>query len=117
MVSFSTDAAVYVASGIISLFIIGAAIWAAVSPLVKALKRVNTQLDSFMKDWEGTPAEPGRDAVPGVMERLNRLDGELSRNGGKSVKDTVNRIEKRLVDGDKKFNELYSRVIELERGR
>jgi hypothetical protein len=67
-----------------------------------------------MRDWNGTPQEPGRDAIPGVMERLNRLDGELSRNGGKSVKDTVNRIEKRLVEGDKKFNDLYSRVTELE---
>ncbi len=68
-----------------------------------------------MRDWNGTDAEPGRDAVPGVMERLNRLDGELSRNGGKSVKDVVNRIEKRLVEGDKKFDDLYSRVNELER--
>jgi hypothetical protein len=117
MVSFSTNAAVYVASGIISLFIIGTAIWAAIRPLVKAIYRINHQLDSFMRDWDGTPEEPGRDAVPGVMERLNRLDGELSRNGGKSVKDVVNRIEKRLVEGDKKFNELYSRVDELERGR
>jgi hypothetical protein len=48
------------------------------------------------------------------MERLNRLDGELSRNGGKSVKDTVNRIEKRLIEGDKKFDDLYSRVAKLE---
>lgn len=85
--------------------------------MVKALARVNTQLDSFMRDWDGTQKEPGRDAVPGVMERLNRLDGELSRNGGKSVKDTVNRIEKRLVDGDKKFDDLYARVDNLERGK
>ena len=117
MVQFSTDAAVYVASGIISLFIIGISVWAAIRPLIKAIYRINHQLDSFMRDWDGTPAEPGRDAVPGVMERLNRLDGELSRNGGKSVKDVVNRIEKRLVEGDKKFDDLYSRVTDLERGR
>ena len=114
MVSFSTDAAVYVVSGIISLVIIATSMWVAVRPLIKALTKVNAQLDSFMRDWEGTPAEPGRDAVHGVMERLNRLDGELSRNGGKSVKDTVNRIDKRLADGDKKFEDLYSRVNRLE---
>jgi hypothetical protein len=117
MVPFSTDAAVYVVSGIISLGIIGTTMWAAIRPLIKAVTKVNAQLDSFMRDWEGTPAEPGRDAVHGVMERLNKLDGELSRNGGKSVKDTVNRIDKRLIDGDKKFDELYARVNKLERGR
>jgi hypothetical protein len=117
MVQFSTDAAVYVASGIISLAIIGTSLWFALKPLVTSIAKINKQLDSFMRDWEGTAAEPGRDAVPGVMERLNRLDGELSRNGGKSVKDTVNRIEKRLIEGDKKFDDLYSRVTELERGR
>jgi hypothetical protein len=114
MVQFSTDAAVYVASGIISLAIIGASIWFALKPLVAAITKINKQLDSFMRDWEGTAAEPGRDAVPGVMERLNRLDGELSRNGGKSVKDTVNRIEKRLIEGDKKFDDLYSHVNAIE---
>jgi hypothetical protein len=114
MVQFSTDAAVYVASGIVSLFIIGVSVWAAIRPLIKAIYKINHQLDSFMRDWDGTPAEPGRDAVPGVMQRLNRLDGELSRNGGKSVKDTVNRIEKRLIEGDKKFDDLYARLEKLE---
>jgi hypothetical protein len=114
MVQFSTNAAVYVASGIISLAIIGTSLWLAIKPLIKAVTNINKKLDSFMRDWEGTAAEPGRDAVPGVMERLNRLDGELSRNGGKSVKDTVNRIEKRLIEGDKKFDDLYSRVNALE---
>ncbi len=37
-----------------------------------------------------------RSFVPGVMERLNRLDGELSNNGGSSVKDAIERIEKIL---------------------
>jgi hypothetical protein len=41
-------------------------------------------------------ASPGRARVPGVMERLNRLDGELSNNGGSSVKDAIERIEKIL---------------------
>jgi len=115
MFTVSSEAAMYVASGLVSLVIILATIWFAVRPTVKAVSRVSHQLEDFMRDWNGTPQEPGRDAVPGVMERLNRLDGELSRNGGKSVKDTVNRIEKRLVEGDKKFNDLYSRVSDLER--
>ena len=49
------------------------------------------------------------------MQRLNKIDGELSHNGGKSIKDVVNRIDKRLVDGDKKFDDLYSRLDKLEK--
>ena len=111
---FSPEAAIYVASGIVSLTVIGLSIWAAIRPIVKAIAKINSDLDFFMRDWKGTPAEPGRDAVHGVMERLNKLDGELSRNGGKSVKDTVNRIEKRLIEGDKKFTDLELRTKLLE---
>lgn len=68
-----------------------------------------------MRDWAGEPSRDGRDAVPGVMERLNNIDGELKRNGGKSIKDTVTRIEKRLIEGDRKFEELAARLSELER--
>ena len=35
------------------------------------------------------PAGPGRSAVPGVMERLQSIDGELTRNGGNSLKNQV----------------------------
>lgn len=48
-----------------------------------------------MRDWRGEEASDGRDATPGVMYRLNKLDGELSHNGGKSLKDLVAKIEKR----------------------
>lgn len=92
--------------------------WFAISNFIAPLlKRINlwvTTWENFMRDWAGEPAREGRDAIPGVMERLNNIDGELKRNGGKSVKDTVNRIEKRLVDGDKKFDELSERVTRLE---
>jgi hypothetical protein len=53
-------------------------------------------LEKFRRDWEGESGGPGRDPVPSVMERLNRLDGELSHNGGSSMKDAIDRIEKRL---------------------
>ena len=62
------------------------------SPLYKKVKRFAHWLERFMRDWEGEPAEPGRDAIPGVMQRLNKLDGELSKNGGKSTKDTVDKL-------------------------
>jgi hypothetical protein len=49
------------------------------------------------------------------MERLNNIDGELKKNGGKSVKDVVNRIDRRMADGDKKFDELSTRLDVVEK--
>ncbi len=63
---------------------------------IKTIRTFITWLDKFRRDWEGEDAEPGRDRVPGVMERLNRLDGELSNNGGSSLKDAVQRIELKI---------------------
>jgi hypothetical protein len=62
------------------------------SPFYKRVKRWANWMERFMRDWEGEPAEPGRAAVPGVMERLNKLDGELSNNGGSTTKDKVDRL-------------------------
>jgi len=59
----------------------------------------------FIRDWEGEEAADGRDATPGVMERLNKLDGELTHNGGKSVKDVVVRTEKRQDRLEQKLEE------------
>lgn len=75
-----------------------------------------------MRDWSGEEARPGRSRVPGVMERLNSIDGELKNNGGSSVKDAVDRIENkistidnRLADGDKKFDDLYNEVKSIKK--
>lgn len=108
------DSAVYIATVIIALLGASFALYRFFSPIAKTVKHLSDKLDRFFRDWEGTPAEPGRDAVPGVMERLNKLDGELSKNGGKSVKDTVNRIEKRLEEGNQNFKDLYSRIEQIE---
>lgn len=98
-------------------------------PFASRIKKWVATWESFMEDWSGEEARPGRDRVPGVMERLNDIDGELKRNGGSSIKDSVDRIEKtvdtlsvntkeikkRLEEGDKKFDELDVRVQSLEK--
>ena len=61
------------------------ALWAMLRPL----KRQADRIESFWEDWNGTPARPGHDATPGVMARLQSIDGELQRNGGNSMKDQV----------------------------
>ena len=84
---------------IITIGAIAGAIGAVIAVIAVPIKKVNKffiWLDKFRRDWEGEDAEPGRDRVPGVMERLNKLDGELSNNGGSSLKDAVQRIEFKL---------------------
>jgi hypothetical protein len=74
-------------------------------PLIKKINNLFATWHRFITDWEGEEAAPGRDAVPGVMARLNKLDGELTHNGGKSVKDVVVRLEKRQDKLEKKLEE------------
>ena len=73
-----------------------ASVFFVIAPSVRKIRSMMEWLEKFRRDWEGEPGGPGRDAVPGVMERLNRLDGELSHNGGSSMKDAIDRIEKVL---------------------
>lgn len=70
---------------------------------IRALVAFAKWTRQFMEDWSGSPAAPGRDAIPGVMERLNRMDGELSRNSGSTTKDkaalalaTAQRVEQKI---------------------
>ena len=81
---------------------------------MKALKGFFNWINKFRRDWEGEEAETGRDAVPGVMERLNFLDGELSRNGGKSLKDVVVRLETKLDKLVKRLDVIEERQKEIQ---
>lgn len=91
------------------------------SPLYKKIKRWSEWMERFMRDWEGEEAEPGRDSVPGVMERLNKLDGELSNNGGSTTKDKVDRLyenQTKVIDTQNMmldaFVEMGERLIAIE---
>lgn len=104
-------------------------------PFASRIKKWITTWEGFMEDWSGEEARPGRDAVPGVMQRLNDIDGELKRNGGGSMKDSLDRMEKdvhemtgniktltsdskqireRLEDGDRRFEKIEKRLDKLE---
>jgi hypothetical protein len=100
-----------------AISVVGAAvgfILAVVRPIFKRLHNAIDSWDSFTRDWFGEPAEPGRSAVPGVMERLNRIDGELKRNGGSSMKDGINRIEKKINEIDSRLIEGDTRMTKIE---
>jgi hypothetical protein len=106
-----------------------------IRPIVKKFKKVSSLLERFTEDWFGTESAAGRDKVPGVMERLNNIDGELKHNGGSTMKDsvkrleqtaeirtdTLDRIEKKLTDidgrldeGNRHFDELDTRLSHIE---
>jgi hypothetical protein len=86
-------------------------------PVWKRFKAFMDAWDAFMRDWAGEPARKGRSRVPGVMERLNKLDGELSHNGGSSIKDAVKRIETKLVEIDERLEEGNRRFEKIEKSQ
>ena len=100
-------------------------IWKVLTPIFRKSKALINALDHFIVDWVGEEAKPGRDRVPGVMERLNNIDGELKHNGGSTMKDAIKRIENtskkitqtqeeilvRLDEGNKRFDQIESRIL------
>lgn len=58
-------------------------------PSLRNLAHFLAWWETFRDQWDGLPAAPGRDRVPGIPERVNAIDGELKRNGGSTVKDAV----------------------------
>jgi len=89
-------------------------LWRLLRPVCARLHVLMDNWDTFMRDWAGEPASPGRSAVPGVMERLNRIDGELKRNGGSSMKDALTRVEKKLEQIDARLETGNARFEKIE---
>ena len=82
-------------AGLISVIsVIVGAVWAMLRPIRAQLHR----WEAFWDDWQGTPARPGHGEVPGVMQRLQSIDGELTRNGGSSLKDQVFATARKVDD-------------------
>jgi hypothetical protein len=88
-----------------------------VAPFWKWVRNFTKSWELFMRDWSGEEARPGHDKEPGVMERLNNLDGQFKKNGGGSMKDSLDRIErkissidKRLTEGEQRFNNIENQV-------
>ena len=107
MTTFFTTIGI-VAGALISLGVL-------LSPFYKKIKRWAQWMERFMRDWEGEEASPGRDAVPGVMQRLNNMDGELSQNGGfTTVKDRVDRLYENQAVLMEAFVEMGERLISIE---
>jgi len=82
-------------------------------PGYKRVKDFLGWFDHFRRDWMGEEEAPGRDRVPGVMERLNKLDGELSQNSGKSTKDVVNKMLYKQEKMEEKVDVMLEAFVEM----
>lgn len=68
----------------------------------------------FQRDWDGEDASPGRDRVPGVMERLNLIDGEFRRNGGSSLRDQVVETRRDIEILSGRIEIVEARVLDVQ---
>ncbi|MEU5939417.1 hypothetical protein ABZ807_09520 [Micromonospora sp. NPDC047548] len=86
----------WVAASVILGVVVSALVLAGM--IGRPLRKLARQNDEFREDWYGAPARPGRDAVPGVPERLSLIEKELKPNSGSSLRDAIGRVETRLED-------------------
>jgi hypothetical protein len=70
--------------------------------LVRGVRQVVVRVDDFVDDWQGVPSRPGVPERPGVMARLDAIEGRLSNvehelhpNSGSSLRDAVDRVDRR----------------------
>lgn len=108
------DNILVVTAVIIAVGTVGTMFWKGVRPLVKRVNAFLDWQDQFRPQWEGMhSANPGDVEVPGVMERLSRIDGEFMRNGGNSMKDTLVRLTREVESIARGLEELREDVKEL----
>lgn len=86
---------------------IGTGTWRVLRFLTRLVKGV----DQYLTDWYGEPERPGVPPRPGVLvrlqqaeegltgigERLGRLEHEMQSNGGTSLRDAVDHVNRRLA--------------------
>jgi hypothetical protein len=57
------------------------------------VRDLTREMAQWREDWYGEKARPGFAAIPGIPERLQRIEYQISSNGGGSMKDAINRVE------------------------
>ena len=90
-----------------------ALVWRLVSPLFKKIFGSLEWLSDFRVSWEGTlpdPQQPWLPHTPGVMARLNRLDGEFADDGNGSLKSSVRRIEQTVNRIASRQGEIFDQI-------
>ncbi|MFE9923259.1 hypothetical protein ACFYQA_17240 [Streptomyces sp. NPDC005774] len=95
------DAAVIWSLAVVAIAGVLALAWRA----VRGVRRIAERLDDFVDDWNGVGPRPGVPERPGVMTRLTQIEGRLSSmehelqpNSGQTLRDAVNRVDRRTRD-------------------
>ncbi len=75
----------------------------------------------FLEDWNGEPDRPGVPGRQGVLARLHTLEAvaaengyalrELAPNGGRSIKDMVQRIDRRTEHLEQRLDAVERAVV------
>lgn len=86
--------------------------------------RIGRRVWEFTDDYFGRPAEHGRPAQPGVMERLVKLEtgvagisDQVHLNSGHSMRDVVQRTEAAVGDLQQSMNGLSEQVGQIKGGQ
>lgn len=106
----SIETVFWLSAGILS---VAGVVRYVVIPVWSEIRDLLTWWRKFMRDWDGEPEEAGRARVPGVMERLNGIDGQLHRNGGESLKDKVCDTHELALDLSQRVGDIELRQIEI----
>lgn len=86
-----------------------------VRPISQRMRAYLDWNDRFRADWEGAPVDPDRPwepHSPGVLERLNALDGEFHDDGNGSLKSSVRRIERAVNQMSAQVGQALERMDE-----
>jgi len=83
-------------------------------PFWRSIRRSWQRFQRFQDDWEGVPGDDGHSAIPGVMQRLNRIDGEFQRNGGQSMKDALVAVAVAAEDYGKRLDDLVTEIRDVK---
>ena len=101
--------------GLIAVLTAASLLWKVV--FAKPVKEVMDSVrwwGKFQRDWDGEPEGPDRKRVPGVMERLNILDGEFRRNGGSSLRDQVLETRKDIEVLAQRVEIMETRMVDIQ---
>lgn len=69
---------------------------AALGWVLKLLGKMGRLIADMHDDWRGEPDRPGVTGRRGVMERLSAIEKELTYNGGKSTKDMLTALARKV---------------------
>lgn len=98
-----------------------AALWTmlkdVIGPHARRKKEYQGKLHQMVDDWVGEPARPGFGSIPGVAERVQHLEAdvtlikhEVQFNSGTSIKDAVTRTNSIVTDLKPQVEELKHKV-------